>query len=152
MSNFINSPMQEALKQAQLAYAQDEVPVGAVITLNNKIIASASNAMHTRKNPLAHAEILVIEKTLKILQTNNLYDCNLYVTLEPCTMCAAAIAYSRIKRLYYGAQDIKGGAIENGIRFFSQPQCHHKLEIYPAMMEQPCADLLINFFKNKRQK
>lgn len=150
MQKLITSPMEIALQQAKLAFEQDEVPVGAVITIGNNIITVAKNEMRNQKNLLAHAEILVIQKAMKILKTDRLKECNLFVTLEPCTMCAAAISHAHIKRLYYGAQNIKSGAIENGVRFFSQPSCHHKIEIYPSIFEKQCSELLSNFFKLKR--
>lgn len=152
MQNFINSPIQIAINQAKLAFIQEEVPVGAVITVNNKIIVATHNEMRKQNNSLAHAEILAIQQAMNILNTDRLDTCNLYVTLEPCTMCAAAIAHARIKRLYYGASDIKGGAVENGVRFFSQPTCHHKIELYSAIAEKECKDLMLRFFKEKRLK
>lgn len=150
MQNIITSPMQIAIQQAKLAFAQNEVPVGAVITLNNKVIVAVHNEMRKHNNLLAHAEILAINRAMQILNKDRLTECNLYVTLEPCTMCAAAIAHARIKRLYYGTQDNKMGAVENGVRFFSQSSCHHKIELYSAIYEKQCQDLLLEFFKTKR--
>lgn len=146
----IITPMTAALKQAAAAYEAGEVPVGAVIVKNGKIISQAANAMIQKANPLAHAEILAIGQALRVAQTSYLTDCDIYVTLEPCTMCAGAIALARLRRVYYGAQDSKGGAVENGVRFFNQSSCNHKPTIYSAIQEQECAKLLKDFFARLR--
>lgn len=142
--------MQLALEQARLALAHDEVPIGAVIVQGGAVVASAHNLTETHNDPTAHAELLVIRAAAELLKTPRLTDCDLYVTLEPCAMCAAAISLARIRRLYYGARDAKGGGVEHGARFFSQPTCHHKPEVYGAIAEKDCGELLTGFFKAKR--
>lgn len=142
--------MQQAIDQALLAQANDEVPVGAVIVQQGKIIAQAYNLVETNKNPLAHAEILAIDQACRVLNTPRLIECDLYVTLEPCTMCAAAIAHARLRRVYFGAFDAKGGAVDHGVRFFNQSTCFHHPEIYGGIREQECQHLLRTFFKDKR--
>jgi tRNA(adenine34) deaminase len=142
--------MAEALKQAKIAFENDEVPVGAIIVENGKIIASAFNQNLTLKDPTAHAEILALRAAAKIKNSARLDECDIYVTLEPCNMCAAAISLARIKRVYYSLSDEKFGAVENGTRFFSNPSCHHKPEIYSGIAESESKNLLQTFFKNKR--
>lgn len=142
--------MQQAIEQAELASQKGEVPVGAIITWQNTIIARAFNLVETQQTPLAHAEILAIQQACQILQTSRLVDCDLYVTLEPCTMCAGAIAHARLRRLYFGAFDPKGGAIDHGVRFFSQSTCLHHPEIYGGIREHDCQRLLRSFFIDKR--
>ena len=144
--------MQHALDQAYLAQQQDEVPVGAVIVHNHTIIARAYNLVETTANPLAHAEILAIKQACAILKTSRLVNCDLYVTLEPCTMCAGAIAQAKLHRVYFGAFDPKGGAVDHGVRFFNQPTCFHHPEIYGGIREQECQHLLQAFFISKRSK
>jgi len=145
-------PMEVALAEAARAFALDEVPVGAVITHNGRIIAVAHNLTHSVPDPTGHAEICTIRMACEALQSKRLTGCDLYVTLEPCAMCAAAISFARIRRLYYGVPDPKGGAIEHGPRFFTQPTCHHAPEIYSAIAENECAALLKDFFLEKRKK
>jgi tRNA(adenine34) deaminase len=142
--------MDLALKAAETARKSAEVPVGCVIVLNNEVIATAGNRTLTNRDPTAHAEILAIRQAAKAVGSERLTDCDLYVTLEPCTMCAGAISFARIRRLYFGAADPKGGAVESGVRFFAQPTCHHKPEIYSGVGEQEAATLLRDFFKAKR--
>jgi len=144
------SPMQLALDQARLASRAGEVPVGAVIVHNHKIIASAYNLTETRNDPTAHAELLAIRSACETIGNARLTDCDMYVTLEPCAMCAAAISFARIRRLYFGAYDPKGGAVENGGRFFSQATCHHTPEVYGGINETECGELLKEFFKERR--
>ncbi len=144
--------MQHALDQAYLAQQQDEVPVGAVIVHNHTIIARAYNLVKTTANPLAHAEILAIKQACAILKTSRLVNCDLYVTLEPCTMCAGAIAQAKLRRVCFGAFDPKGGAVDHGVRFFNQPTCFHHPEIYGGIREQECQHLLQAFFISKRSK
>lgn len=144
--------MQEALDQAYLAKQHNEVPVGAVIVHNHTIIARSYNLVETTANPLAHAEILAIEQACITLKTPRLLNCDLYVTLEPCTMCAGAIAHARLRRIYFGAFDPKGGAIDHGVRFFNQPTCFHHPETYGGLREQECQHLLQSFFLRKRGK
>jgi len=142
--------MEEALKQAKIAFEKDEVPVGAIIVENGKIIASAFNQNLALNDPTAHAEILALRKAAEIKNSSRLDECDIYVTLEPCTMCAAAISLARIKRVYYALSDEKFGAVENGVRFFSNSNCHHKPEVYSGINESESKKLLQNFFKNKR--
>jgi len=142
--------MELALEDARLGAARGEVPVGAVIVRNGSIIARSSNANRTLFDVTAHAEILAIRAASAALESDRLPECDLYVTLEPCTMCAAALSFARIRRLYFGAEDLKGGAVVNGVRFFEQPTCHHAPEVYAGIGERASADLLRDFFKQRR--
>lgn len=142
--------MDLALKAAETARKAGEVPIGCVIVLNNAVIATAGNRTLTDRDPTAHAEILAIRQAAEAIGSERLVDCDLYVTLEPCTMCAAAISFARIRRLYYGATDPKGGAAESGVRFFASPTCHHVPEVYSAVGEREAATLLRDFFKARR--
>src|SRR3984885_3656111 len=142
--------MDLALKAAENAGKSDEVPIGCVIVLNNEVIATAGNRTLTDRDPTAHAEILAIRQATAVVGSERLVDCDLYVTLEPCTMCAGAISLARIRRLYYGAPDPKGGAVESGVRFFASSTCHHAPEIYSAVGESEAATLLRDFFKVRR--
>ncbi len=150
MSLTLPSPMQEALALARAAAGAGEVPVGAVITRNGAIIASASNAMRAGNDPTAHAEMVAIRLAAAVLGNQRLDGCDLWVTLEPCAMCAGAISHARIARLYYAAADPKGGAVENGPRFFNQPTCHHAPELYSGLGEAEAAVLLRDFFLSRR--
>lgn len=143
-------PMREALAAAMEAADADEVPVGAVITRGGRIIARAANAPRRLNDPTAHAEMLAIRAAAALLDRDRLDGCDLWVTLEPCAMCAGAIAHARIDRVYYGADDPKGGAVAHGPRFFAQPTCHHHPEIYPHIGERDSADLLRTFFAARR--
>jgi tRNA(adenine34) deaminase len=142
--------MDLALKAAETAQKAGEVPIGCVIVVNNEVIATAGNRTLTDRDPTAHAEILAIRQAARTIGSERLVDCDLYVTLEPCTMCAAAISFARIRRLYYGATDPKGGAAESGVHFFASPTCHHVPEIYSAVGEREAATLLRDFFKARR--
>ncbi len=144
------SLMDLALKQAQNAEKSGEVPIGCVIVRDGEVIASAGNRTIADRDPTAHAEILAIREAARILGSERLTGCDLYVTLEPCAMCAGAISFARIRRLYYGAPDPKGGGIDHGGRFFSQPTCHHAPEVYPSVGETEAAELLREFFKKRR--
>ncbi|WP_249780879.1 nucleoside deaminase [Bradyrhizobium sp. dw_78] len=144
------SLMDLALKTAEKAGKAGEVPVGCVIARGNEVIATAGNRTLTDRDPTAHAEILAIRQAAGIIGSERLTDCDLYVTLEPCTMCTAAISFARIRRLYYGAADPKGGAVDSGVRFFASPTCHHVPEIYSAVGESAAATLLREFFKARR--
>ena len=144
------SLMDEALAEARAAQAADEVPVGAVIVRDGAVIARAGNRTLRDRDPTAHCEMLAIRQAAAALGTERLIDCDLYVTLEPCTMCAAAISFARIRRLYYGAADPKGGAVENGVRFFATPACHHRPEVYGGMGESEAGALLKEFFRARR--
>ena len=145
-----NQFMQSALMQAKAAMQIGEVPVGAVIVYKNEVIAAAHNETLKRKDPTAHAEMLAIRVACEKLQTTHLVDCDLYVTLEPCAMCAQAIAFSKITRIIYGASDPKGGGIEHGARIFNQPTCHHKPEVFSGIEADAASTLLKDFFKQKR--
>ena len=142
--------MDLALKQAQIAETSGEVPIGCVIVRDGRVLAEAGNRTLTDRDPTAHAEVLAIREAARVLGSERLVDCDLYVTLEPCTMCAAAISFARIRRLYYGATDPKGGAVDSGVRFFASPTCHHAPETYPSVGESEAAELLKNFFKARR--
>jgi tRNA(adenine34) deaminase len=142
--------MDLALKAAETAGNAGEVPIGCVIVLNNRVIATAGNRTLTDRDPTAHAEILAIRQATKVVGSERLTECDLYVTLEPCTMCAGAISFARIRRLYYGAADPKGGGVDSGVRFFAQPTCHHAPEVYSAVGESEAATLLREFFKARR--
>lgn len=142
--------MDIALAEARAAAQRGEVPVGAVVTKAGEIVARAGNRTRDLNDPTAHAEILAIRGACEVLRSERLSDCDLHVTLEPCVMCAGAISFARIARLYYGASDEKGGAVENGVRFFSSPTCHHAPEIYPGISEVESSQLLRQFFAGKR--
>ncbi len=144
------APMRAALDAAVRAAAAGEVPVGAVVVRNGEIVAVAANAPRRLHDPTAHAEIQAIRAAAASLGRDRLEDCDLWVTLEPCAMCAGAIAHARIARLYYGASDPKGGAVEHGPRFFAQPTCHHRPEIYTGIGEGEAAALLRDFFAARR--
>jgi tRNA(adenine34) deaminase len=143
--------MDEALGEARAAVAAGEVPIGCVIVRDGEIVARAFNRTLLDRDPTAHAEVLAIRAAAAALGSERLVDCDLYVTLEPCAMCAAAISFARIRRLYYGAADEKGGAVENGVRFYASPTCHHRPEVYGRIGEAEAAKLLKDFFKERRQ-
>lgn len=142
--------MRLALDEAARAGARGEVPVGAVLVCDGQPLAVDGNRTRELNDPTAHAEMLVIRAAAARLGSDRLTDCDLYVTLEPCTMCAGAIAWSRLRRVYYGAPDPKGGAIESGVRFFSGPTCHHRPDIYGGLGEIEAAELLRRFFAGLR--
>ena len=142
--------MDLALKAAETAGKSGEVPIGCVIVRDNEVIAAAGNRTLTERDPTAHAEILAIRLAAEVIGSERLVDCDLYVTLEPCTMCAAAISFARVRRLYYGAADPKGGAVESGVRFLAAPTCHHRPEVYGGIGELEAAALLKDFFRNRR--
>jgi tRNA(adenine34) deaminase len=146
----ITAPMRAALDAAREAAALGEVPVGAVVIRHGEIVAVAANAPRTLHDPTAHAEIRAIRAAAETLGRDRLEDCDLWVTLEPCAMCAGAIAHARIARLYYGASDPKGGAVEHGPRLFAQPTCHHRPEVYAGIGESEAATLLREFFAARR--
>lgn len=145
--------MQIALREAKLALKEGEIPVGCVIVRrkDNKIIATGHNLVQQRKNPLLHAEIIAINNACEKLDNKNLSDCDIYVTLEPCTMCASAISNARLGRLYYGAEDIKQGAIENGVRFFTSGSCFYRPEIYFDLKSEESSMILKSFFGQIRK-
>lgn len=146
--------MQHCLDLATKAAEQDEVPIGAIVVNpeNGEIISEAYNLSEHVLDATAHAEIVAIRKACEILGTNRLRGMDLYVTLEPCTMCAAAISFARIENLYFGAFDKKGGAIVNGVHFFAAETCHHKPNVTSGILEKECSEMLKNFFKQKRVK
>ncbi|HEV3397211.1 MAG TPA: nucleoside deaminase [Xanthobacteraceae bacterium] len=142
--------MDEALAQARAAVAAGEVPIGCVIVRDGGVIARAFNRTLLDRDPTAHAEMLAIRAAAAAIGTERLRDCDLYVTLEPCPMCAAAISFARIRRLYYGATDAKGGAVDSGVQLFASPTCHHRPEVYGGIGEAEAAKLLKDFFKERR--
>ena len=145
------TPMALALAEAEAAGARGDVPVGAVVVdASGAILARAGNRTEAECDPTAHAEILAIRAAAKALGAPRLADCDLYVTLEPCAMCAQAISFARIRRLYFGAFDPKGGGVEHGPRLFEQPTCHHRPEVLGGIDESAAADLLKTFFKARR--
>jgi tRNA(Arg) A34 adenosine deaminase TadA len=143
-------PLSAAFDAARRAAEAGETPVGAAIARGGDVIAYAGNRTLRDRDPTAHAEMLVIRAACATLETERLVGCDLYVTLEPCAMCAGAISFARIRRLYFSASDPKGGAVEHGARFFSQPTCHHAPEIYGGMREGEAAKLLREFFQARR--
>ena len=144
-------PMDAALAEAEAAAARGEVPVGAVVTApDGQIVARAGNRTLELKDPTAHAELLAIREACRVLGTERLVDCDLHVTLEPCAMCAGAISFARLRRLYYGAADEKGGGVDHGPRIFAQATCHHRPEVYGGIAETRAARLLKDFFALRR--
>ena len=142
--------MDLALKTAENAGKSGEVPIGCVVVRNYEVIATAANRTLTDHDPTAHAEIIALREAARKIGSERLVDCDLYVTLEPCTMCAGAISFARVRRLYYGAADPKGGAVESGVRFFSAPTCLHRPEVYGGIGETEPAELLQKFFRARR--
>jgi tRNA(adenine34) deaminase len=143
-------PMSAAFEAAREAAAGGETPVGAVLVRDGRIIATARNRTIADHDPTAHAEMLAIRRAAREIGSERLVGCDLYVTLEPCAMCAGAISFARIRRLYWAAGDPKGGAVENGPRFFSQPTCHHAPELYGGIRETEAAEMLRDFFRARR--
>ena len=146
----MTSFMAMALDEARAAGARGEVPVGCVIVRNGAVIAQAGNRTLADRDPTAHCEMVAIRAAAQALGCERLGDCDLHVTLEPCTMCAGAISFARIRRLYYGAPDPKGGAVDNGVRFFASPNCHHRPEVYAGIGEAEASALLKGFFRERR--
>ena len=146
--------MKLALKEAEKAFKKDEVPVGALVVnpQTGEVVARAHNVSGHGKDALAHAEIEVMRKACKKLNQKRLWGLDLYVTLEPCTMCAAAASMMRIETIYFGASDAKGGAVESGIRFYEQPTCHHRPSVIGGILAEEASTLLKNFFRQKRNK
>jgi len=142
--------MSIAVAEARVAAACGEVPVGCVIVRNGKVIARAGNRTLAHKDPTAHAELLAVRQAAAAFGSERLADCDVYVTLEPCAMCAGALSFARVRRLYFGAADPKGGAVEHGVRFFNSPTCHHRPEVYGGINESECAALLKEFFEARR--
>ena len=143
-------PMALALAEARKGAAEGEVPIGAVIVKHGTVLAAAHNAPRALHDPTAHAEVLAIRAAAQALGDDRLEDCELWVTLEPCAMCAGAIAHARIGKLYYAAADPKGGAVEHGARVFEQKQCLHRPDVYAGMGEGEAAELLRGFFRERR--
>lgn len=142
--------MQMALKLARTAAENGEVPVGAIIVRNGEVISSQANQMRELGDPTAHAELQAIKQALEVVGSGRLGDCDLYVTLEPCAMCAGAIAHAKIRRVYYGAEDAKAGAVDNGVRLFAQLSCHHRPEVISGLGAEESAGLLKSFFADRR--
>jgi tRNA(adenine34) deaminase len=146
----MTSFMDMALEEAHGAARRGEVPVGCVLVRGDEVLARAGNRTLADHDPTAHAEMLAIRHAAKRLGSERLEGCDVYVTLEPCAMCAAALSFARIRRLYYGASDPKGGAVENGVQFFASASCHHQPEIYGGLAEAAAGELLKDFFKQRR--
>lgn len=144
------SHMDLALAEARLAAEAGEVPVGAVVTRDDAVIATGRNRTLEWKDPTAHAEIVALRAAGRVLGSERLIDCDLWVSLEPCPMCAGAISFARIRRLYYGASDPKGGAVDNGVRLYASPTCHHVPEVYPGIGEREAGEMLRGFFRERR--
>jgi tRNA(adenine34) deaminase len=142
--------MDMALAEARAAAEGGEVPVGCVIVRRGEVIARAGNRTLADRDPTAHAELIAIRAAAARLRSERLDDCDLYVTLEPCVMCAGAVAFARIRRLYYGAADPKGGAVDNGVKFFAAPSCHHRPQVYGGLAEGEASALLKDFFRERR--
>jgi tRNA(adenine34) deaminase len=142
--------MEMALQEARAAGERGEVPVGCVLVRGGKVIARAGNRTIADRDPTAHAEMIAIREVARAIGSERLDDCDVYVTLEPCAMCTAAVSFARIRRLYYGAADPKGGAVENGVKFFASPTCHHRPEVYGGLTEAAASDLLTEFFRQRR--
>jgi tRNA(adenine34) deaminase len=142
--------MSIALEEARAAAARGEVPVGCVVVRDGRIVARAGNRTIADHDPTAHAEVIAIRAAASALGSERLADCDLYVTLEPCAMCTAAMSFARMRRLYFGATDAKGGAVEHGVRFFAAPTCHHRPEVYGGINESECGELLKDFFQARR--
>jgi cytosine deaminase len=146
-----NRFMEIALAEARTAGERGEVPVGAVLVLDGTVVARSGNRTRAENDVTAHAEVAVIREASRVLGQERLTGADLYVTLEPCTLCAAAISFARIRRLYYGAEDPKGGAVDNGVRFFAQPTCHHAPDVYSGIGGTEAADILKDFFRERRE-
>lgn len=145
-----NGFMEAAFEEARAAGERGEVPIGAVVVREGRILGRAGNETRALNDVTAHAEILAIRRAATAVGDERLVEADLYVTLEPCTMCAAAISFARIRRLYYAAGDVKGGAVENGVRFFAQPTCHHVPDVYSGIRESEAAEMLKAFFQDRR--
>lgn len=142
--------MDLALAEAARAATEGEVPVGAVVVEGDRVVATGRNRTLVDRDPTAHAEVVALREAGRLLGSERLIGCDLWVTLEPCPMCAGAISFARIRRLYYGAADPKGGAVENGVRLYSSPSCHHVPEVYSGLAASQASDLLKGFFRDRR--
>jgi tRNA(adenine34) deaminase len=147
-----HDPMGAAFEEAEAAADRGEVPIGAAVARHGRIIARAGNRMRETADPTAHAEMLAIRAACAALESERLTGCDIYVTLEPCAMCAAAISFARLRRLYFGAEDEKGGGVAHGGRFFTQPTCHHVPEVYSGIGELRSRELMQAFFRGKREE
>jgi tRNA(adenine34) deaminase len=147
-----NNYMAQAMLEAKAAFERGEIPVGAVVvdSATGKILSRSGNATEAEKDPMAHAEMIALRQACKIKGAPRLPECDLYVTLEPCPMCAAAISFARIRRVYFGAYDPKSGGVEHGPKMYSHSACHHKPEVYGGIDEQVCGAIMKDFFKDKR--
>ncbi|MBB4064311.1 nucleoside deaminase [Gellertiella hungarica] len=145
-----NPYMERALEEARAAARRGEVPVGAVVVKDGRVIGAAGNRTRELRDVTAHAEVLAIRAACAALEDERLEGADLYVTLEPCTLCAAAISFARIRRLYYGAEDPKGGGVDHGARFYRQPTCHHAPDVYSGIAEREAAEILRQFFAERR--
>ena len=152
MTDAVSTPMDLAMAEAEAARDRGEVPVGAVVVdgRSGAVLARAGNAVEATHDPTAHAELLAIREAAAKRGTARLVDCDIYVTLEPCAMCAQAIAFARLRRVYFGAADPKGGGVEHGARIFRQPTCHHRPEVIGGIQESRAAELLRRFFQERR--
>lgn len=150
MTEFSDKPMDLALRLAEEAAACGEAPIGAVVMENDRVLAAERNRMQALGDPTAHAEMLAIRAALAVRGTGRLDGCDLYVTLEPCAMCAGAIAHARLRRVYFAAEDVKAGAVENGVRLFDQPTCHHRPEVIGGLSAARSEKLLVEFFRTLR--
>ena len=142
--------MRIALREAEQALEHDDVPIGAVVVREGEVVAAAHNERELRQDPSAHAELIALREAARVGGSWRVLDSVIYVTLEPCAMCAGAISFARIRRLYYGAPDPKGGAVDSGVRFFASPTCHHRPEVYGGISEAASATLLRGFFEARR--
>lgn len=150
MASLMASFMDIALEEARAAGKRGEVPIGCVIVRAGVVVARAGNRTIADRDPTAHAEIVAIRNAAAALGSERLEDCDLHVTIEPCVMCAGALSFARIRRLYYGAADAKGGAVDSGVKFFASPTCHHRPEVYGGMAEAEASLLLKEFFRERR--
>jgi tRNA(Arg) A34 adenosine deaminase TadA len=151
MASETESPWDAAFFEARAAAVRGEVPVGAVVTApDGRLLARNGNRTLQDRDPTAHAEMVVLRQAARLLGSERLVGCDLYVTLEPCTMCAAAISFARIRRLYFAASDPKGGAVESGVRFYGSAACHHAPEVYGGIRATEAGDLLREFFAGRR--
>jgi tRNA(Arg) A34 adenosine deaminase TadA len=150
MKHDATGPMSLAFFEARKAQGRGEVPVGAVIVRDGAVLSHAGNETLREKDPTAHAEMIAIREACRAEGSERLIGCDIYVTLEPCAMCAAAISFARLRRLYFAAPDPKGGAVEHGVRFFAQPSCHHAPEVYGGIRESEAAQMLRSFFETRR--
>lgn len=143
--------MQAAIEEANAAFLKDEVPIGAVVVYDGQIIGRGRNMTREKNDPTLHAEIVAIRQACEVMGAQRIPECDLYVTLEPCTMCAGAISFARIKTLYVGTQDAKGGGVLNGVCFYDQPTCHHRPAVEHSILADECSAILKRFFKEKRE-